>query len=275
MEEPTRFGAIEAMERCVAGLLGPLNASCAVDDEAAEALGVLLYKAMHAPPAGGASFGHPTGWHQAGDRGRSGAIAMWETDALSADALILQCDLYGYQAMHRWLITAVVLAVVACGGDSGASTTLEAPKAPANSSGAVANGALSCPSVFTTARAVVPAALEITEEQAYYPTCRAETADGSTIVIVALDPRPMNEIRAIVERGCEAIDALEDCGVDDAGAEFGGPAFWLHHVSYSATATATVRVQHGTDVLMVSVQRPGTDPSTVEDEARTILGSIT
>lgn len=61
MEEPTRVGAIEAMERCVAGLLAPLNALCAVDDEAAEALGVLLYRAMHAPPEGNASSGHPTG----------------------------------------------------------------------------------------------------------------------------------------------------------------------------------------------------------------------
>lgn len=53
-EVSTRAEAIGAMEQCVAGLLAPLSALCAVDDEAAEALGVLLYKAMHVPPEGGA-----------------------------------------------------------------------------------------------------------------------------------------------------------------------------------------------------------------------------
>lgn len=51
LEVTTRLDAINAMERCVAGLLAPLNALCAVDDEAAEALGVLLYKANKAPLA--------------------------------------------------------------------------------------------------------------------------------------------------------------------------------------------------------------------------------
>jgi hypothetical protein len=50
VEIETREQAISAVEECVVGLLAPLNALCAVDDEAAEALGVLLYKALHAPP---------------------------------------------------------------------------------------------------------------------------------------------------------------------------------------------------------------------------------
>ena len=45
----TREEAIAAMEQCVAGLLTPLMALCEVDDEAAEALGVLLYKALKSP----------------------------------------------------------------------------------------------------------------------------------------------------------------------------------------------------------------------------------
>jgi hypothetical protein len=45
----TRAETIEAMELCVEGLLAPLTALCAVDDEAAEALGVLLYKALKTP----------------------------------------------------------------------------------------------------------------------------------------------------------------------------------------------------------------------------------
>jgi hypothetical protein len=40
---------IEAIEAGVDGLLAPLKALCAVDDEAAEALGVLLYKASKTP----------------------------------------------------------------------------------------------------------------------------------------------------------------------------------------------------------------------------------
>jgi hypothetical protein len=42
----SRLEAIDAIQICVTGLLAPLNALCAVDDEAAEALGVLLFKAM-------------------------------------------------------------------------------------------------------------------------------------------------------------------------------------------------------------------------------------
>jgi hypothetical protein len=40
---------IEAIETSVNGLLAPLTALCAGDDEAAEALGVLLYKASKTP----------------------------------------------------------------------------------------------------------------------------------------------------------------------------------------------------------------------------------
>jgi hypothetical protein len=49
-EVETREQASAAVEECVVALLAPLNALCDVDDEAAEALGVLLYKALHAPP---------------------------------------------------------------------------------------------------------------------------------------------------------------------------------------------------------------------------------
>jgi hypothetical protein len=47
-ELETRAEAIEAVDTSVRGLLAPLSALCAADDEAAEALGVLLYKASKA-----------------------------------------------------------------------------------------------------------------------------------------------------------------------------------------------------------------------------------